>query len=229
MDKFDFLFGENFTCYNCDDEILEGEYLCKDCYSKINFIAHACKRCGEQVNEYSSYCDKCKERKNFCFEKCISVANLQGVARSLVYKLKFGGKRYIAYLFAHFIWEKLRQEKIDIDYLCYVPVSLKRLKERGYNQARGIALHLSKISNIPVKENLFLKIKDTADQTTLTREDRFKNMSGAFFALEDKDIKGKTIAIIDDVITTTATVSELSKLLKRRGAGKVYALSFCHG
>ena len=115
-----------------------------------------------------------------------------------------------------------------VDYVCYVPITNKRRKERGYNQTEEIAFEFSKLTNIKVYKNLFLKIKDTTDQTKLNRDERNKNLKDAFVIVDNAKLKDKVVLIIDDVFTTGATMDVLANLLRKKGVKSVYGLTFCH-
>ena len=225
------LFGEAFTCFNCNDERVDNNYnyLCKKCFDNITFITRACERCGDKVNEFNRYCDNCKEDGVYNFDSVICVAKLDGVARELVYKLKFGGKRFLAKCLAKFMAKRFLEIFSDkVDYICYVPITNKRRKERGYNQTEEMAFEFSKLTNIKVYKNLFLKIKDTADQTRLKRDERNKNLKDAFVIIDNAKLKNKVVLIIDDVFTTGATMNVLANLLRKKGVKRVYGLTFCH-
>lgn len=225
------LFSESFTCFCCGDEIIDGgnNYLCDNCLKEIEFIKHACVKCGDKVNEFDKYCKKCKESPKFYFDANISVAKLEGLAKTLIYRLKFGGKKFIAKTFAKFMADKFNSTISDnIDYVCYVPITNSRRKERGYNQSEEIAVEFCMLTNLKLYLNLFLKLKDTTDQTRLNKKERTRNLKDVFFIQDNIDIKNKNFIIIDDVMTTGATINALSRLLKKKGAGLVYGLTFCH-
>jgi len=108
-----------------------------------------------------------------------------------------------------------------------MPVPLHSLKkaERGYNQSLYITKGLSIESRIPFSNRTLKRIRFTFSQTTMTLKERQENVREAFKIAHSGKIKGKNILLIDDVITTGATVSECGKALLNAGAGKVYAAS----
>jgi ComF family protein len=109
------------------------------------------------------------------------------------------------------------------DIIVPVPLSLQGLRERGFNQSLLVARHLSKASGIPLEAGVLYKKKDTLPQVGLTRSARLQNLRGAF-GTRNK-INGKTVLLVDDVITTGATITECTKTLLKSGAGEVYAAS----
>ncbi len=117
------------------------------------------------------------------------------------------------------------KEKIYI--VTSVPLSQKRLKKRGYNQSELVARSFCE-QNALVYIPLVEKIKDTKPQAELGYADRKRNVIDAYHLLPNqrKEIKGKTILLIDDVLTTGATANEVAKVLKSSGANKVVVLTF---
>lgn len=230
LEKFkDELFAEKFECVNCSEEVLkENKYhLCDDCLESIDFINIGCRKCGDRVNEYTFYCDNCKQTEHN-FDRVICCSKFDGVAKHMIYKLKYGEAKYLARVMAIFMAEKFEsvcREKIDL--IIPVPLSRERMKERGYNQAELIAKHLSKLLNIEI-HNSVLRVKDTPTQTHLSRDERRENLLGAFDISDKEILKGKTILLVDDVCTTGATMDEISKLLRKCKVKAIYGLTFCH-
>ncbi len=108
-----------------------------------------------------------------------------------------------------------------------IPQSRSRKNERGFNQSEDIAKDLSEILHLPFYKFLY-KCKDTPSQTTLSRNDRLKNMKGAFAILNAQNITSKNIILIDDVTTTGATLHEARKILLASGAKKVWCIALAH-
>ena len=108
-----------------------------------------------------------------------------------------------------------------------VPIPLHHLKkaERGYNQSFYIAKGVRKILNIKVSDRIVKRIKYTESQTTMNISEREENIYGAFKVKLKNSISGKNILLIDDVITTGATISECGKILLEAGANRIYAAS----
>lgn len=106
-----------------------------------------------------------------------------------------------------------------------VPLSRRRLAQRGFNQSALVALHIAYALSLPCAQNALTRIRHTAPQTEKKeRKDRIENVKGAFACAALHTVKGKNIILIDDVITTGATMSECAKALKSAGAKKVIAL-----
>lgn len=141
----------------------------------------------------------------------------------MIHKLKYSDNKDLSVTMALMIYDILYKNNVCYDFITFVPSTKKRDKKRGYNHSKLIALELSNITGKPVKD-ILKRIKDTKPQILFNGKVRWYNVKDAF-ACED-NIKGKTVLIVDDVITTGATVSFCAKALKEKGAVKVIAASF---
>jgi ComF family protein len=155
-------------------------------------------------------------------------------ARRLIYCLKY--KPYLAdltSLLAEFFFEGLIQQETFVQtdktdaFLVPIPLHAKRLRMRGYNQAKYLADALGKHLALPVREVL-VRVRFTRSQTTLKRNERRENMRNAF-ALKHDALLAKNIFLVDDVFTSGATFAEAAYILKRRGVKRVYGLALAHG
>lgn len=161
----------------------------------------------------------------------------KGVARKLIYTFKYDP--YVSDLkglLVDFLYESLIQkeefikaiEQFDNEAMALVPIPLHklRLKKRGYNQAEILARELSKRLNIKMI-NVLKRTKNTRSQVGLKKEDRIKNISGAFSLIPNSPNlpNPSNIFLIDDVLTTGSTLNEAAKVLKRNGAKKVWGIA----
>lgn len=156
----------------------------------------------------------------FVFEKD---KELQHAVHSLKYEKKFNVGIFLGKTLADNIKRKRPDWRIDL----IIPIPLHQLKkaERGYNQSFYIAKGIEKILDIPFSDKVVKRIKYTKSQTTMTLSEREANISGAFKVKNKNAVNGKTILIIDDVITTGATISECGNILLEAGAKNIYAAS----
>ena len=115
-------------------------------------------------------------------------------------------------------------EFFEADLLVPVPIHKSRLRERGFNQALLLARDLGRMAAVPHAEILARKLK-TKSQTSLGRKDRLENIKDAFICIDKRAVKGKAIILIDDVCTTTATLEECARTLRKAGAREVLALT----
>jgi len=161
------------------------------------------------------------------------------IARKAIWEIKYKGNPKIAgkfsTLFYEYILETISDETIFSNFtdplLVPIPASKLSLKERGFNQCELIAKEIKKIDNkknFEICLSVLLKIKETLHQSKLkNRSKRFKNLQGCFRADHEK-IKGRNVILIDDVITTGATMKEASKTLRKAGAKKVICFGIAH-
>lgn len=160
-----------------------------------------------------------------------------------IWLLKYKGKKRLASIFAEILYDKIIEELSELSVLnnfsepvlIPIPLSKKRLRERGYNQAELICKELIEINNLRhgvnwrLEKDILIKIKETEHQVNIKeRRDRLKNLANSFSIKNPEIIKGKNIILIDDVLTTGATLTEAKKILKQNGAKKVIAFTIAH-
>lgn len=229
----EFLYPENISCILCNNSISKNTTysMCKDCFSNINFILDGCIKCGKPIINYSleeqsidgcSYCSN----KGFYFDKVISCVEYTEISKKLVFGLKYNNKTYLSKYISIIMKEKLDLENIKFDYILFVPLHKKRLRQRGFNQAEKIANNLSEIINIPVIDGIG-RIYNTRRLYKLGKEDRINELKNAFIIKNDIiDLKNKNVLLVDDIFTTGSTVNEISKILKINGVNKVFVATF---
>jgi len=225
------LFADDYECLNCGAERTDDKhfYLCKKCYNNIEFILNSCEKCGDRVGSFDHICESCKENYHF-FNKAICVAKYEGVARNLVRKLKYDNCKYLAKALGLLMSEKLKKSEFfgQIDYVIAVPLFEKRINERGFNQSQLIAETIAKECSFKVLNNALKRVKNTPTQTSLSSEQRRKNVKNAFEVVEKTALKEANVLLVDDIITTGATLDEISRLLKRYNVKNIFAITFCH-
>ena len=106
-----------------------------------------------------------------------------------------------------------------------IPLYFNKMKERGFDQAFLIARQAAKVLNLPLEGGLLRRVNATSPQATMTRAERARNIKGAFEVNRSELVAGKDILLVDDVFTTGATVNEATKILKKKGAGKVHVFT----
>ena len=140
-------------------------------------------------------------------------------ADALVRSLKYRGLLAVAPFLAEGIAASL-DERPDV--LIAMPMAPARLRERGFNQAHEVARQLARITGIPFDAHACRKVRDTAPQAALPWKERAKNMRRAFVC--DADFTGQHVGVVDDVMTTGATLNEIARNLKQAGATRVTGL-----
>lgn len=212
------LFPENFTCELCGREIFDGGRLCADCNERVIFNdGETCPVCGRKTAS-SSLCLECKALAPK-FDKAASAIVYEDGGAELIYKFK-NGCAYLKDYFADLL-EKKCSDFCDADGIIYVPMTKKDERKRGYNQAELLAKALSSRLDIPLIKGAVVKVKQTEPQKSLTKDERMDNLKGSFRA-DKKAVNGKTLILVDDVMTSGATAEILCTELLKRGAVKIY-------
>lgn len=212
------LFPRDFTCDICGVETF-GVNLCADCAKKTPFNYGAtCPVCGRKTIA-DGICLECKDQMP-PFKQGVSALVYEDNAVVLISKFK-NGKTYLKEFFADMLCGKVGLLP-PFDCIVFVPMLTKAERRRGYNQGRLLAHALSKRVGVPVIDNALVKIKETEAQKALSKKERFENVKGCFKVKSKDEIKGKTVLIVDDILTTGATASEITRVLLKAGTKEVF-------
>ena len=219
------VFPEDVTCDVCGEELVANTRfrLCAECLEKLPLIkGHICLSCGAPIKDESDYCIRCQNMES-AFERSRSPLVYDGEAKALVYTMKFGGKPYIAKTLGAFMADCFVQNGMRADVIVFVPMTKEEEKRRGFNQAELLARDLGDRVKLPVLPALE-KVKDTSSQKELNREERAKNLEGAFKCTL-KEVKLLNVLLVDDVFTTGITANECAKALLKGKAKSVSVLT----
>lgn len=201
-------------CIGCKKE---GEPICEDCFRSIKTLqTQQCPICY-CTNENGEVCVPCSA---FSYIDGLLVAcsyKENPVLRDAIHIFKYEGAKDIAPLLSSLF------PKISSGTLCPIPLHKKRQKWRGYNQSQLLAEKLAKGSGLKI-DNCLERVKFRIPQMELKREERLKNMEGAFRALPPLP---EEITLVDDVATTLATLQSAAKELKKKGVQKVNGIVLC--
>lgn len=220
------VYPENITCDVCGAELVaETRYnLCAACTEEMPFITgHRCLNCGLPVNDEADWCMRCMNTESVYLAHRSPLV-YEGKARTLVYALKFGGKKYIARLLGAMMSDAFLSCGMEGEIIVPVPMTEKDEKKRGFNQSELLARDIGERLNIPVLPALS-KTKDTAPQKELSGRARRNNVKDCFSAAFAEYIAGRKILLVDDVFTTGATANECARTLLRAGAASVSVLT----
>lgn len=211
----------HYVCPFCETETPDGQ-VCDSC-KKLLIKPKYCIKCGAHIPESANVCMQCKEVERI-FDQNFSVYLYDDCVSMAIQKLKFKGAKYLAIDFAKILAEKYNTLDFDVDIVTFVPSTAKRIKERGYNQAKEVAQEFSKLVSLPCID-LLAKVKETAHQVDLNRKERLENLIDSFAVVDKWQVKGKNILVIDDVFTTGSTMTACARALKKAKAQKVYGLT----
>lgn len=199
---------------------------CAFCHRLSENRERVCDDCKRSI----SYTDSISVKQKFGnISCCVSPLYYEGHVRESLLRYKFGGVSSYADVYAEFMAKCIDENEISCDIITWVPLSARRLRRRGYDQARLIAEELSKKTGIGCV-NLLRKDRDNPAQSgTGTAEKRRANVAGVYSAVDPAGTAGKKILIVDDIVTTGATLSECARMLKNNGAADVFAATAARG
>lgn len=208
------------------------KYICKTCNTRFSYITPPyCSICMKKFYSLKGVwkCGMCT-LKSPDFERVISPFDYENPeVKKIILSFKIGGKDYLSGFLADSIYRFC--EKLEIvDYLknfdrvIPVPTSSQPYLKRLFNPPAEIAKKIARILNINLDMFTLLKTRDIPSQSTKNTKEKFENVKGVFYVQDDSKIKDKDIILIDDVVTSTATIREVSKILKRGECGKIVVL-----
>ena len=205
------------TCYLCRGES-QGT-LCRQCDADLPQLAQPrCPQCALPL-PVETICGRCL-REPPAFDATAAVFAYAFPADILVQGLKFRGELALAPLLADALHAELTARQADpVDLLVPVPLHELRLRERGYNQSMEIARALAGLTGVRAAADLCVRVRNTAAQLELPWKERRDNVRDAFSCR--RAVEGKRIAVVDDVMTTGATLNEVAATLKKFGAVRV--------
>jgi len=223
------------TCAGCGGRISgESRALCWDCLSETMVIRPPfCARCGDPVegridHEYECYFCHAYPRG---FDRARSAARYDKAIRTALQDFKYHEALWLRGDLADILLACYHTEFAaeEFDLVTYVPLHASKRRRRGYNQAELLAHELSKCIKKPLLRGCLMRLSAGASQTRLTAHARLTNVRGAFVARWPEWLEGRRVLLVDDVMTTGATVSECSRALKLAGATSVQVITVARG
>ena len=206
---FEKLLGLIYTqqCYFCRSTKYD-TLICPECRKKIHFLP-------ESVFLKINSC-------------CVYTAVLyDDIIKRLIKGLKYNNKKQLAKLHAEIMYEYWKKLNINDNFIIIpVPIHKSRLKERKYNHMDLVAEEFKKYTNYNISKNFLIRVKDTKKQYNLHKDERIKNLKNAF-EINEKNLidKEAKLLIIDDIISTGATIGEIIKILKEKGYNNITAFT----
>lgn len=205
------------------DRILELLYptRCTFCHRLAQAGEKVCPHCRERL-PYTKGAAKQELSKSLA---CCSPLYYTGDVRRSLLRYKFGGVRMYAEVYEEFLSKCIDENEISCDIITWVPLSRQRLRRRGYDQARLLAKAVAARQGIPLVPTLWKQRNNPAQSKTGGAERRRRNVKGAYELLPGTTLSGKCVLLVDDIVTTGATLSECAAVLKKAGAERVSALT----
>jgi ComF family protein len=217
-------------CPACRDTV-EGRGLCASCWSKLSFITRPyCERLGipfvydpgpgilsmEAIADPPSY------------NRARAAVRFDEISRALVHSLKYGDRLDLAPMMGRWVATAGRELLAEADALVPVPLHWRRLWARRFNQSAMLATTISAASGVPITAGALMRVKATVQQVGLSRAERGDNIQGAFKVPDagKPAVAGRRLVLVDDVLTSGATVEGCARALLRAGAANVDVLVF---
>lgn len=166
-------------------------------------------------------------RVNVTYGAALFTFQKEGMVQKMVHALKYRHKRDVGSLLGAFASRHMIESGKfnNIDCIVPVPISSLRLKKRGYNQAEIFGEGIGKEVNIPIHRKVLIKVRDTGTQTARSRQDRMEKVANSFKVKKKALIKDRHILLVDDVITTGATLESCASLLLKEGARSISCMT----
>ncbi|QSH42167.1 ComF family protein [Lentisphaerota bacterium ZTH] len=213
-----------FPC-PCCGKVSDGvNFFCSDCKSKLRIVkGQRCPGCGGALDGVLQVCSKCIQFEQRPWDGAFAVFELRGLGQQVVHRLKFYNSPELARPLAVLAAEIVSQSEFKFDCVVPVPLHWSRCFYRGYNQAELLCEELSRLCGIPCRR-LLRRVKRTRQQAKLDRDERRRNLQDAFALSPVSELKSQTILLVDDVMTTGATLSTATEVLKKHGVARVFVL-----
>ena len=217
-------------CPSCGINVAYPNTMCHTCWSKITFITgNTCKSCGRPEHfgfAYHNYCNNICFKHRYTFSSIKASCIYSNSIKKVIHGFKYEDKTMYIDIIGKFLSHVLPYVS-DIDAIIPVPLHKSRLRERGYNQSAIIAKHVSSILRKPCLFDCLIRKYNTPKQMSLSKKMRTSNIRGAFTVPKTKatSFSGLKILLVDDIITTGATIRECARIIKTYNALTVSALA----
>ncbi len=224
------------ACSGCGGRVgPDFHHVCWDCLSEVLFVRPPyCVLCGDPVEgrvDHQYTCFNCSSATPY-FDRARSAARYRGVVQDLLREFKYRDALWLKPDLARLLESCTAAHydaEADVEAVTFVPLYPARQRERGYNQAEILAHALARRLRKPLLSRCLMRVRPTRTQTHLTARERATNVRGAFRARRSRRLEDQRVLLVDDVMTTGATVNECARALKGAGAAQVYVVTVARG
>lgn len=200
-----------------------GSWFCARCWEALAWVpTPVCGRCGMPISR-PGLCPACASLPPLPVH-IRSATYFEGPVRQAIHSLKYARRRPLAGPLGQILHQMWKEQGLQAEVLVPVPLHPDRERERGFNQAMLLARELGRLTGVPVDGTRLCRVRATPPQVGLSREERQRNVAGAFRCAEGV-VQGKRVALVDDVCTTGATLYAAGQALLEAGAEEVWAVT----
>ena len=213
-------------CGGCGAIVEQVHSFCADCWKQLEFLGNGgCLTCGLPLQATDAeMCAACLAKPPR-IERTRAAVVYDDISRSLVLRLKYGRKEALARTMARYMAPLIASELVE-GVLVPVPLHRTRLWQRGFNQSVLLARELSRATGLGLEPWALRRVKRTPPLKGMTLLQRRRTVAGVFKVREQADLKGRTVVLVDDVLTTGSTANACARALKRAGAARVELVSW---
>lgn len=208
------------NCITCGETTGRHLDLCRDCESDLPWLENCCTVCSLPIDPLDNICLSCRLTPP-PYARAICPFRYDFPVDSLISRFKNGRHLASGKILSYLLGQEIKNLMDDLPPAILVPTPLhyKKRRLRGYNQAEEIALTVAELTSLPIDGKSLSRTRDTDDQKSLGIRERQRNVKGAFSC--SSDLGGQHVMLVDDVITTGATINEMSRCLLQHGAEEV--------
>ncbi len=210
-------------CGGCGAIVDDVDSFCTDCWRKLEFLQGGCERCGLPLKgTEAETCGACLAQPPR-LDRIRAAVAYDDISRSIALRLKYGRKIALARTMSRYMRPLVGELPSDA-LLVPVPLHRRRLWSRGFNQSAIVARELSRRTGIPGAVEALRRTRATPPLKGMGMRQRRRTVAGAFRST--MDLRGQTVILVDDVLTTGSTANACARVLKRAGAGRVDLVSW---
>ncbi|HRI47417.1 MAG TPA: ComF family protein [Ignavibacteriaceae bacterium] len=207
-------------CTGCESRLSNDELvICNDCLNDLVQVDEAAIK-EEYDNQFREFGFVKDIFSLFRFEKGESI-------QKIIFSIKYGRRFKTAKYLGELLGEGILQNRESWEYSFIIPIPLHkvRLSERGFNQSEYIATGVKTVTGIAIDNSIIKRVKYTETQTKKHKTERIDNMKNAFGIINKENINGKSVLLVDDVITTGSTINAVADVLMKNGAKNIFVAS----
>jgi len=207
--------------------------VCSRCIAAFTEMPDVvCRTCGMDLGDEgplrtrSSYCRNCTDHAPHHFEWARARGRFDGTLRTCIHRLKYDGRRCVGNVIGEWLRKGVcLRPPHRPDVVAPVPLHWTRMRQRGFNQSYLIARAFVGDREWPIEPHLLRRTRRTRPQVELHADQRAANVRGAFAVSRPREVRGRRVLVVDDVVTTLSTVDECARALKEAGAAEVYVVA----